>query len=111
VRVSQVKAFAAEIAEHGPANFFYADGDALFAYGHRRIKLATGRTEAPGLWMLPRRCVFKDSSADHQACVSIEPNEQDIALVASVPLTDEAWQPLDQGELIVVQAGRYHRHQ
>jgi len=64
VRVSEVKAFAAEIAQHGPANFFYADGDALFAYGHRRIQHATGRTEAPGLWMLPRRCVFKDSSAD-----------------------------------------------
>lgn len=109
-RVSLLRTFAAEIALLGPANFFYADGDALFAYGHRRSQSANGRIEAPGLWLLPRSCVFNDAITDQQAGVSIDSGEQDIVLIASVPLTDEAWQPLDEGELVVVKSGQYHRY-
>jgi predicted glutamine amidotransferase len=31
--------------------------------------------------------------------------EQQVFLVASVPLTDEDWQPLDEGEIVVISHG------
>jgi predicted glutamine amidotransferase len=37
--------------------------------------------------------------------LSIDAMEQDIMLFASVPLTDEAWEPLTEGEIIVVSEG------
>jgi glutamine amidotransferase len=38
--------------------------------------------------------------------LSIHATEQDITLFASVPLTDEAWEPLAEGEVIAVREGR-----
>ena len=105
-RTSIIKVFATEIAQLGPANFFYADGDAMFAYADRRTQHATGKIEAPGLWMLSRHCEVKNVAADDQAGVSITTEDQTITLVASVPLTDEAWQPLEMGELVVLQSGK-----
>ncbi|MCC6525450.1 MAG: class II glutamine amidotransferase, partial [Polyangiaceae bacterium] len=38
---------------------------------------------------------------------TIPPTErQEVALLASVPLSGEAWQPLREGELVVLRAGR-----
>jgi len=54
-RLAVVSAFAAELRELGPANFLYADGEVLFAHGHRRIQ-AGGRIEPPGLFLLSRQC-------------------------------------------------------
>jgi predicted glutamine amidotransferase len=51
-RLALLERFAAELRTMGPANFLYADGDVLFAHGHRRIQRATGKVEPPGLWML-----------------------------------------------------------
>ena len=42
-RRSAVAGFAADLCKLGPANHRYADGDLLFAHGHRRIQAATGR--------------------------------------------------------------------
>jgi glutamine amidotransferase len=106
-RTSALKEFAAQIAALGPANFLYSDGDALFAYGHRRIQAATGMIESPGLWSLTRRCRADESSADRRAGVSIDTGDQEVVLIASVPLTDEAWQPLAEGELVAVRHGRF----
>ena len=90
-RLDVVVAFAAELRTLGPANFLYSDGDAIFAHGHRRRSDA-GAIEPPGLHVLCRRC--------------IEAAEQEVALVASVPLTSEAWRPLVEGEVVVLRAGR-----
>ena len=32
--------------------------------------------------------------------------EQDVVLLASVPLTDEHWTPLPEGNLVVLEGGR-----
>ncbi len=37
--------------------------------------------------------------------LSIDAMEQDITLFASLPLTDEAWEPLTEGEVIAVREG------
>jgi predicted glutamine amidotransferase len=90
-RLDEVVAFAEDLRTLGPANFLYSDGELIFAHGHRRRNDA-GTIEPPGLHVLCRRC--------------IENGAQEVALVASVPLTDERWRALDEGEVIVLQAGR-----
>jgi predicted glutamine amidotransferase len=104
-RISLLASFAADLRTLGPANFLYADGDALLAHGHRRRQRAGGRAEPPELWALQRHCVPADPSPDHRAGVSMAHRERVALLVASVPLTDEAWRPLSEGELVAVRAG------
>lgn len=101
-RRSLVEAFAADLRKLGAANFLYADGDALFAHGHRRLQLASRRAEPPGLWWLQRECVATDKS---EAGVSVEGTSASL-LLASVPLTDDPWQPVAEGELVVARSGR-----
>ncbi|MGE5186116.1 MAG: class II glutamine amidotransferase [Acidobacteriota bacterium] len=95
-RLAEIHDFAAELRSVGPANFIYSDGDAVFAHGHRR-RNDSGAIEPPGLHVLCRRC--REGGA----------GDQDVALVASVPLTREAWRPLAEGELIVLRDGRVVR--
>lgn len=92
--------FAADMRRLGPANFLYADGDALFAHGDRR-KQADGGIVPPGLWLLHRHCAV-DRDALPQAGVTIAGQPQNLTLLASVPLTAEPWVPLVEGEVIVV---------
>jgi glutamine amidotransferase len=96
VRLAIVSAFAATLRELGPANFVYSDGDALFVHGHRRQQGGGLGVRPPGLHLLCRRCAAEG--------VGDEP--QDVVLVASVPLTGEAWQPLEEGEIVVMRSGR-----
>ena len=103
-RLSIVAAFAMNLRSMGPANFLYSDGDTLFAHGHRRKQAATSRVEPPGLVYLQRVCPH----AEHPATVSglsIHSPDQSVALVASVPLNDEPWIPLGEGEVIAMRNG------
>ncbi len=104
-RLSLLAQFASDLRSFGPANFLYADGDALFAHGHRRIQRASGHTEAPGLWMLQRHCTRADPASEHHGGVSVAADEQALVLMASVPLSDAAWRPLAEGELVAVRGG------
>jgi glutamine amidotransferase len=102
-RLAVVADFAAELRKLGPANFLYADGDALFAHGHRRIQ-ADGRVEPPGLYLLTRLCHAQNQPLQaHGVCV--DDDFQQIVLLASVPLSEESWQPLTEGETVAVAAG------
>jgi glutamine amidotransferase len=105
-RLAVVERFATDMRRLGPANFIYADSNALFAHGHRRIQ-ADGMIGPPGLWQLQRRCLV-DADASPEPGVAIEPGRQDqeVTLFASVPLTAERWRPLDEGEVLVVTEGR-----
>lgn len=99
--------FAVQLRALGPANFIYADGDALFAHGHRRTH-AGGDIRPPGLHVLCRTCDAKPSSFDAQGLRIVPSRAAGAqALIASVPLTaDAAWRPLPEGELLVLRAGR-----
>ena len=97
--------FAVDLRALGPANFLYADGDALFAHGHRRLQPVSGRAEPPGLWMRQQHCPKADPAAKRQSGVSIAQGEQAVVWFASVPLTDDAWRPLAEGELAAVRDG------
>jgi glutamine amidotransferase len=104
-RLSVVSQFAADLRQLGPANFLYADGDTLFAHGHRRIQAASGDIRPPGLFLLSRRCADADETVNASG-VSVAPGFQEVLLIASVPLTDENWRPFGEGELVAVSAGQ-----
>lgn len=105
-RLAVLAAFATELRAVGPANFLYADGDALFAHGHRRWQRSSGRAEPPGLWMRQRHCPPGDLASDHLEGVAIADAGQSVLWIASVPLTDDAWRPLSEGELLAVRDGQ-----
>lgn len=103
-RVRVLDSFAADLRALGPANFLYTDGDAVFAHGHKRKH--DGEIRPPGLHVLCRSCSIR-SEPSPLAGVDIEPAErQEVALVASVPLSAEDWKPIAEGELVVLRAGR-----
>ena len=99
-RFEIVTEFAAALRPLGPANFLYADGDILFAHGHRR-RHEDDLIRPPGLCLLRRHCPT-DSPARHAEGVKMVAEGQDVVLIASVPLTDEAWSPLADGEVAAV---------
>jgi glutamine amidotransferase len=96
--------FAAELRALGPANFLYADGDTLFAHGDRRLQ-RNGHAEPPGLWIRQRRCPPNDASADQDAGIAVRTDSASVVWVASVPLTDDPWEPLTCGELVAIRDG------
>jgi predicted glutamine amidotransferase len=100
-----LSSFAGELRALGPANFLYSDGDLLFAHGHRRKHAATGRVEAPGLVLLQKHCQNGQRGIVANG-ISIQGDDQLVTLFASVPLTDERWEPLAEGELVAVARGQ-----
>jgi len=106
VRLALVSEFAAELRAFGPANFLYADGDALFVHGHKRTH--AGGIRPPGLHLLCRTCAAETRAFAAEG-LAIGPAEaaQEVVLAASVPLTArEPWRPLGEGEVIAVRGGR-----
>ena len=106
VRRDVVMRFAAVLRELGPANFIYADGEALFLHGHRRMHGDGRAAHPPGLHVLSRHCA-SDPLAWHAEGVTVAARaQQDVLLAASVPLTGESgWRALAEGELVVVRNG------
>ncbi len=102
-RAEVVADFAASLREFGSANFLYSDSELLFAHGHRR-KGPDDISRPPGLYRLCRRCVAGHDELD-AAGLRVTFSQQEVALVASVPLTEENWLPLEEGEVIVVSQG------
>lgn len=106
-RMRVVSTFAAEIRLLGPANFLYADRDALFVHAHKRLRTPSGAWQ-PGLQVLCRTCA---GSTGRLSTVGLSiagsEAEQHVVLVASVPLTEEpGWRELGEGGLLAVRDGR-----
>lgn len=100
--------FAREMRERGPANLILASGGELLIHADRRIQ-DTGKIEAPGLWLLQRACSLAPPSHFAGGGVSVTGEAPSVLLVASVPLSAEAWQPLPRGTVLVAKAGRIVR--
>lgn len=112
-RLRIVSRFATELRAFGPANFLYADGDALFAHGHKRMHGTEG-IRPPGLHALTRRCtglvkpLIAEGLSITSAGVTDDRVVQRVALFASVPLTVEpGWCALGEGEVLVVRRGEF----
>lgn len=90
-RLSLLTAFAADLRALGPANFLYADGDAMFAHGHRRMRITSKRADPPGQRMRERLCARADPVPDDRGGASIAQETRSVVWIASVPLTDDDW--------------------
>ena len=102
-RLEIVADFAAWLRPLGPFNFVYSDGDALFVHSHRRTQ-SDGEVRPPGLHLLARSC--NEQAVDlSQSGIMLAPLAQELALVASVPLTDEPWEAIGEGEVIALTQG------
>lgn len=103
-RLAVVESFATELRPLGPSNFLYSDGDLLVAHGHRRTQVS-GAIEPPGLWRLQRTCPATGEGFNAEG-LNVSPEGQQVMLLASVPLTDEPWQPLGEGEVLAIRNAR-----
>jgi predicted glutamine amidotransferase len=107
-RTEIVSEFASSLREMGPANFLYSDGDAVFAHGHRRVDPRTEAVISPALYYIQRFCQTTDEEFLHseESGVALRGENDLITLFASVPLNEEKWIPLKEGQLVVVQRGK-----
>lgn len=104
-RLAVVRAFAEAMRSRGPANFLYGDGDALFVHADRRTQ-PDGSIAPPGLWTLERHCPHGGRLESVGVTIDAPQPEQQVQLVASVPLTAETWRPLPAGTVLALSAGR-----
>ena len=103
-RMDAVAEMALSLREQGPATFLYADGDVLFAHADRRLQPLTGQVTTPALYRL--ECPAGDKTVlVYDGDFGDAPATQRLILLASVPLTDEAWTPMPEGEVLVVRQG------
>ena len=109
-RLAAVTAFAALLRPFGPANFLYSDSDYLYVHGHERTQETTGHIEPPGLYTLCRTCPSKREGRAPRPIegltLGLTEARQRVTLVASVPLTREAWEPVEGGEVLAIQGGQ-----
>ena len=102
-RLAVFTAFAEQARTLGSANFLYADGDCLFVQANQRYQ-EDGSTRPPGLHILNRRCRETQETVSGGG-VSVTSDSQTVTLFASVPLTDEDWQPLAKNTILAVAHG------
>ena len=101
-RVAIVTRFARELGDLGLANFIYSDGERLIVHGHRRNQ-PDGSFRAPGLFLLERKCA---GHVERGGGIRVDASDQTVVLVASVPLTNEHWIPLGEGDVVAIADGK-----
>ena len=102
-RLDIVAKFSEHLRRHGPANFIYSDGDYLFVHADQRVQ-KDGIRRPPGLYGLCRQCTqFEDLS--RMDGMKTNSKDKQVVMIASVPLSEEGWMPLDRGEIVVIKEG------
>ena len=103
-RIGVVAEFAGGLRREGRANFFYSDGETVYLHGDRRKQHDDSLPDGPGLHFLIQHS-FEGRPFPAAAGVKVEDIDHPVLLAASVPLTDEEWAPLSEGELLVARNG------
>lgn len=104
-RTEIIRTFADEMRSRGGANFLYSDGITLFAHGHRRTIPGEEISSDPGLHVLlcNEGVLSNQKGTCHGLLDSSRCGTQ--ALVATVPLDNQSWRPLREGELLRFEHG------
>ncbi|HKI73860.1 MAG TPA: class II glutamine amidotransferase [Pseudomonadales bacterium] len=103
-RLEIFQTFVKEMAELGPANFIYSDGEVMLAHANRRTH--PDGIHPPGLYYLCRKCESEPKPVDTTSLrISTLADSQDIVLLASVPLTEEHWSAVGEGEVLMLERG------
>jgi glutamine amidotransferase len=97
---------AALMRELGAANFMYSDGDILIAHAHKRAWEEEGGfsdPRPPGLGTLALTGADLSARGLH-----VDSAGADIAMtaIASVPITQDGWEPMPEGSIIALCQGR-----
>jgi glutamine amidotransferase len=100
----------AEIRPMGPANFLYSDGEYLYAHGNQRTQ-EDGIRRPPGMHWLCRECNHSGigeltGKGVRMTGTGLVDEIQRVVLVASVPLTDESWEAMGEGEVLAAKGGQ-----
>lgn len=105
-RYEIIQAFAFAIKDLGPANFLYSDGEFLFVHGHKRRQPGKEGFHPPGLHYLCRTCSTDSEYADFKGInLQYKGEKQKVLLIATVPLSEENWTQLEEGQILVVHQG------
>lgn len=102
-RLDTVAELATALRALGPASFIYADGDVLFAHADRRLQPLSGQVSAPALYHLT--CPVGSETTLMRDSKTQTHKDQRVILLATVPLNDEAWMPMQEGEIVVLRDG------
>ena len=103
-RVAIIHQLFRNFASMGIANFIYSDSEYLYAYSDKRNQ-KDNTIAPPGLYKLERLCQEPNLDVKYLG-LSISKHFQKIVLVASVPLSEENWIPIEKDELLVLQLGK-----
>jgi len=102
-RYRVIAEFAADVRDLGLANFVYCDGDTIFVHADRR-RQADGGVLGPGLWLSQQICPGGGETVSGGG-VDISSPKQQIVIAASVPLTEDGWEPVQVGTLLALKDG------
>jgi glutamine amidotransferase len=105
-RMAVVAETAAGLRELGTANFLYSDGNILIAHAHKRAWEEKGGFSAP---RPPGLSTLALTGADLSARgLHVDSAKADIVMtaIASVPITEDGWEPLPEGTIVALCQGR-----
>ncbi len=103
---SRYKVFASFVSEMkslGISNIIYSDSEYVFIHSHKRI--SPDGIQLAGLYMTCRRCSANESDVPINGLQLDKSTSKDVVLVASVPLSDERWLEIPEGEIRVLRNG------
>lgn len=101
-RLDVVARTAADLRRLGSANFLYADGDVLFAHAHKRrfdVDGKFGEIRPPGL------CLAQTVDVTKGLKINWPVARTQGVMVASVPLSETGWEPLEEGTVVALRDG------
>lgn len=104
-RLQVFTVFCNEMRRYGIANFIYSDSEFTFIHSHKRLVETDNNTPSPGLHILLRNCPIKTPEGNIDGLQIKTDKPQHVIIVASVPLSNENWQALQEGEIKVLQNG------
>lgn len=96
--------FASKMKTLGIANIIYSDSEYVFIHSDKR--LSPDGDILAGLYMTRRRCSVDERKTSIEGLTMGQSNSKDVVLVASVPLSDEEWQKIPEGEICVLKDGK-----
>lgn len=100
--------FAQEMTTLGLANFIYSDSEYVYIFSHKRVvkNKENAEIKLPGLHVLMRQCDVDISDTSIKGLQIEKKQAQNVFLVSSVPLNDENWLALKEGETMVFKQGK-----
>lgn len=104
-RLEVFTSFCNEMRRCGIANFIYSDSDYTFIHSHKRLIKSATKETSPGLHILHRHCPIETSKNNIDGLKIKADKPQHVIIVASVPLSNESWEALQEGEIKVLQNG------